>query len=104
MQHKRLEERKLFKEFAGYIIDIYDAMLKGKLYTIYLVGGHGMKYYSNPENVLKEFFANIGMLYDSGKVDILYYEFGEELAQELIAICNNFFGYSEKEKSSNKKM
>lgn len=93
MQQKKLYERRKYKILYRYLTDIYDGLSKGKLTSFFGVSGHGMKYYSNYENVFIEFFANIGLIYNSGDIDILVYEFGEEIANELVDMYKNFIVY-----------
>ena len=69
-----------------HVYDIYDAIARGRLRDKYGTGGHGRDYYASPEKRLLEFIANIGVFYNNDSIDVLVYEFGEELAQELISI------------------
>ena len=90
LKQKKLYKMKMFKSLSVSLTDIYDGMENGKLYEFGITEGHGMKYYSNPDNVLKEFLAQIGSIYNGGESDILIYEFGEELANEIISLYENF--------------
>ena len=101
MQQKRLNERKKFKLVYSYLIDIYDALTGGKLYTYFSAGGHGKKYYKTKHSILTEFIANIGLIYDSNETDILRFELGDELTEQLIDMYREFIrsdGYTEKQK------
>ena len=69
-----------------YVYDIYDAIIRGRLQDKYGTAGHGRKYYSTDAKRVIEFIANIGIFYNNDSLDVLVYEFGEELAQELISI------------------
>ena len=92
MKQRILYERKKYKVFISSIEDIYDGLSGGKLATRYLIDGHGKEYYSNPENLPIEFIANIGTLYNHGGLDVLRFEFGEEITNEIIEIYETSVG------------
>ncbi len=97
MQQKRFNERKKFKLIQGYLTDIYDSLTGGKLFTYFCVQGHGKKYYEQKDNILAEFFANIGLLYNANEMDILRFEFGDELVEQLIDMYRKFMNSDEYE-------
>ena len=68
----------------------------GLLYDKYKTPGHGRKYYQEQGNDVMEMIANIGTFYNNNCMDILIYEFGEELASELIIIYKEFLDRSQK--------
>ena len=90
LQQKKMYERKKYRLFSFCLQDIYDGLTKGKLQTFGSIYGHGRKYYSNPDNVSKEFIANIGEIYNNGGKDFLEFELGEELAKQLITLYEFF--------------
>ena len=90
MQQKRLYERKKYELLLGCIADIYDGLSRGYLHSNLGVPGHGKEYFFDEEHVCIEFIAQIGTLYNSGGVDIINYEFGEELAKEIVDMYEKF--------------
>ena len=89
MKQKIITERKRFKIFYSSLTDIYDSMTNGKLRDNFGVSGHGSKYYKYKNNVLLEFIANIGRIYNANATDILRYEFGDETAEQIIDLYQN---------------
>ena len=99
-QQKKIYERKKYLILDGYIMDIYDGLTNGTLHTFAGIPGHGQKYYKEFANILEEFIANIGAFYNSGGIDILNYEFGEELTTEIIRMYKNFISFNQTPTSS----
>ena len=83
LEQKKAYERKRYKMLSNAISDIMDNITKGDVY-VHGGAGHGSSYYSDEKNRLRELMGVIGELYNIGALDILYYEFGEELTKELI--------------------
>ena len=84
LHQKKMYERKKYRFFSSCLQDIYDGLTKGKLHDFGMTNGHGMGYYSNANNVNKEFVAEIGTIYNYDGRDFLNYELGEELATRII--------------------
>ena len=79
-------EKQKYITLISAVYDIYDGLSKGNLHSYLGKAGHGKKYYSIKNNDIIEFIANIGAIYNSGGKDILEFEFGPELANEIIQI------------------
>lgn len=79
-------EKQKYLTLIGDIFDIYDGISKGNLQTYFLTTGHGKSYYSEENNDLLEFVAEIGAIYNSDGEDVLEFEFGKELTTEIINI------------------
>lgn len=95
VQKKRYEKDK-YRRLIRYMYDIYDGLVGGLLYDKYKTPGHGREYYQEQGNDLMEMIANIGTFYNNNCMDILIFEFGEELAFELINIYKEFLDRSQK--------
>ena len=83
---KKRNKKEEYIFLIDHVYDIYDAIIRGRLQDKYGTAGHGRKYYSTDAKRVIEFIANIGIFYNNDSLDVLVYEFGEELAQELISI------------------
>ena len=90
MQQKIITERKRFKLLSTFLSDIYDSLTGGKLRSYFGISGHGKKYYQFKKYIPMEFIANIGALYNANATDILKFELGDELAEELINMYHEF--------------
>lgn len=88
-QQKVLYERKKHKALMHCLMDIYDGLTNGAIYKHFNYG-HGKEYYSAPENIAIEFLAQIGTIYNCGGVDVLNYEFGEEITQKIMMMYEQF--------------
>ena len=87
-QYERMKYELLIKDIS----DIYDAISNG--FVRKLGGsGHGISYYSNDDNIIPELMANLGSIFNLDGMDILVYEFGEEIATELFEIYKSFLSY-----------
>jgi len=98
-QKRKYEREKYFRLIAS-IYDIYDGLARGMIYEKYTPYGHGRDYYSSNKNRIIEFIAQIGVFYNNDCMDVLVYEFGEELAKELIEI---YKGLLQKRKEINER-
>ena len=90
-----IAERKKFKIFAQSLGDIYDSLTDGKLESYSIAPGHGRKYYREKKYIPIEFIANIGEICNANATDILRFEFGDELADQLIAMYHEFMNTDE---------
>ena len=100
IQKQYYEEYK-YDQLSDFLIDIYDAIKRGMISVLNVgTGGHGPFYFADSKRVMSEFLANIGTIYNSDGADILNYELGEELTNELLQMYHDFL----KENSENKKM
>ena len=79
-------EKQKYITLISDIYDIYDGLSKGNLHSYFGIDGHGKEYYSIKNKDIIEFIANIGAIYNSGGKDILEFEFGPELTNEIIQI------------------
>lgn len=86
MRQKIAYERKKYSWLQQCFSDIYDGLSRGKLSSTFNITGHGKDYYNDFDNVLVEFIAEIGEAYNADGVDVLKFEFGEELASDLITM------------------
>ena len=83
---KKHYERKKYESLIFCIHDILDGITNGKLRDYFGINGHGKKYYSRDFNKLHEFIAQIGAIYSADGRDVLEYEFGTELANEMMQL------------------
>ena len=83
---KKMYEKDKFLRVIDSIYDIYDGLVKGQLLDLYDTPGHGMDYYEDEGKDVSEFIADLGILYNSDCMDVLIYEFGEDLAKELMKL------------------
>ena len=88
-------EKDKFLRLIARIYDIYDGLVKGELRDFYYTPGHGISYYLNEGNDVLEFIANIGVFYNSDCIDILIYEFGEEITSELMNLYKDLLRTNE---------
>ena len=83
---KKHYERKKYESLIFCIHDILDGITNGKLRDYFGIHGHGKKYYSRDFNKLQEFIAEVGAIYSADGRDVLEYEFGTELANEMMQL------------------
>ena len=95
VQKKRYEKDK-YRRLIGRMYDIYDGIVKGRLYDKYNTPGHGREYYQRQGKDVIEMIAQIGIFYNNNCMDVLIFELGEELAFELINIYKEFLDRSQK--------
>ncbi len=81
-----MEKGDLYFDLHSSVCDIYDALASGTLNSFLHISGHGVSYYSIKNNPLIEFIANIGAIYLANGEEVLTYEFGPKLTNDLINI------------------
>ena len=86
LDEKKIYERNICYRLMRRIFDIYDAIAKGQLYDDYGLPGHGREYYETEGLDVNEFIAHIGIFFNNDCMDVLIYEFGEEITKELMDI------------------
>ena len=92
---KKMYEKDKFLRLINRIYDIYDGLSKGELRDLYNTPGHGLNYYHDERNDVLEFIANIGVFYNNDCIDILIYEFGEEITSELMKLYKDLLRTNE---------
>ena len=89
-EQKIYYEKQKYTRLISCVQDIYDGLTNGKAYDWLKLSGHGKKYYSEKENGVTEFLAEIGEIYNADGIDVLEYELGKDLTREIIKIYKEF--------------
>ena len=89
-EQKIYYEKQKYTRLISCVQDIYDGLTNGKAYDWFNLSGHGKKYYSEKENGVTEFLAEIGEIYNADGIDVLEYELGKDLTREIIKIYKEF--------------
>ena len=94
---KQLYEKDKYIRLIAYIYDIYDGLVVGILHDKYKTSGHGKEYYKIKGMDVIEMIAEIGVFFNNDCMDLLRYEFGEELTHKLMDIYQRLLEQNQKE-------
>ena len=70
-------------DYYDAVSDIFDALFGGSVRDNDRLPGHGVDYYSESSNIYVEILANIGALYNAGRLDFLR----QYLPKEFVDAC-----------------